>query len=117
MKAYPKNIQIFFEAGWVKKKENDYYLFLEKNGRLMKISLSSGKIIFREDEGENLRNIIGVITEITGTSAIDKSTLFMSLANQAKMGAGDLLNVINEGLELEITNTSIPKTIGDIILK
>lgn len=117
MRTYPKHIQIFFEAGWVKRKENDYYLFIEKNGNLMKISLNTGKIIFREDEGKNLREIIEVVTKITGISEIDKSSSVVNLANQVKLSVSDFINAINDGLELKIANTSISKTIGDIILK
>ena len=116
MKSYSKVIEKFFEAGWVKKKENDYYLFLEKNGALLKIALKTDKIVSRDDGDYNLDRTIEVIASITGLSEISKSSKVIDLARKADMGAGDFLNVVCEKLSLKIVNTSMPKTVDDIIL-
>jgi hypothetical protein len=38
-------IMVLLNEGWIKKKKNNYYIFLEKDNIQLKVSLNSGSII------------------------------------------------------------------------
>jgi hypothetical protein len=48
MVSYHRDIRNLLDDEWKKKKVNDYYIFLEKDGVCRKIVLNSGKIISEE---------------------------------------------------------------------
>jgi len=48
-KVYHPKIEDLIDNEWEKIKENDYFIFLKKEGKKIKVSLNSGMIVKREN--------------------------------------------------------------------